>query len=181
MFFVSTRILFAVYFFGQVKAACTVNEDITTCRNENLLRILLNALQTKNQNNIKRPVFFASLTKDTTLTNITTILKFDDVRTNIGNGYDSTTGVFTAPKSGIYKFNCLIRAKGSNEVHFQLNKNDKLYTWGYVSKGHYNSQTISSVVKLIKMDRVYIKHRKTFSQTVSGDNSSTFSGNFLQE
>lgn len=127
------------------------------------------------------PVFFASLTKDTTLTYSTSILKFDDVRINVVNGYDSTTGVFTAPRNGIYQFNCLLRAKGSNDVHFQLNKNDELYTSGYVSKGHYNSQTISSVIKLMKMDRVYIKHRKGVNETVSGDNSSTFSGIHLHD
>ncbi|XP_063416215.1 complement C1q-like protein 3 [Mytilus trossulus] len=180
MLVVSTTLLFVICLLGQVEAECTVNEDITTCRNENLLRILLNALQSKKQNDSPKPVFFASLTKDTTLTYSTTILKFDDVRINIVNGYDSTTGVFTAPRNGIYQFNCLLRAKGSNEVHFQLNKNDALYTWGYVSKGHYNSQTISSVIKLMKMDRVYIKHRNSVNETVSGDNSSTFSGILLQ-
>lgn len=32
------------------------------------------------------------------------ILKFDDVVTNIGGGYSSQTGIFTAPVTGVYAF-----------------------------------------------------------------------------
>ncbi|CAG2256652.1 C1QL [Mytilus edulis] len=173
--------MFVVCVLGQIEAACTVNEDITTCRNVNLLRILLNALQSKQRDNTTRPVFFASLSQNTALIDMSSIVKFDDVRINIGNGYDSTTGWFTAPRSGIYEFNCLIRAIGSNDVHFQLNKNDAPYTLGYASKGYYDSQTISSTVKLMENDRVYIKHRISTTETVNGFHTSTFSGKFLQE
>lgn len=131
--------------------------------------------------NTTRPVFFASLSQNTALIDMSSIVKFDDVRINIGNGYDSTTGWFTAPRSGIYEFNCLIRAIGSNDVHFQLNKNDAPYTLGYASKGYYDSQTISSTVKLMENDRVYIKHRISTTETVNGFHTSTFSGKFLQE
>lgn len=112
---------------------------------------------------------------------MSSIVKFDDVRINIGNGYDSTTGWFTAPRSGIYEFNCLIRATGNNQVHFQLNTNDAPYTLGYASKGYYDSQTISSTVKLMENDRVCIKHRISTTETVNGSHTSTFSGKFLQE
>lgn len=34
------------------------------------------------------------------------VVKFDNIRYNTGSGYNITTGVFTAPLTGIYQFNC---------------------------------------------------------------------------
>lgn len=45
---------------------------------------------------------------------VNTILKFEDVLLNKGNGYDPKTGVFTAPANGIYFFEwTFITTKGS--------------------------------------------------------------------
>jgi hypothetical protein len=45
-----------------------------------------------------QPAFFASLAKHPyTLTGINDVVKFDDVRINRGQGYNPSTGVFTAP------------------------------------------------------------------------------------
>lgn len=125
------------------------------------------------------PVFFASLSKDTSLTGINAILKFDDVRTNRRHGYNPSTGIFTAPQKGIYQFNCLIRSLGKSQVHFQLTKNSKLFTTGYASNGNYDSQTISSILELKEGDRVYIQHRYGSAENIQGSHSSTFSGYLL--
>lgn len=37
-------------------------------------------------------------------------LIFDTVETNIGNGYSKTTGIFTAPASGLYAFTWTVHA-----------------------------------------------------------------------
>ena len=129
-----------------------------------------------------KPAFFASLVKSPyTLTGIDGVVKFEDVRVNRGQGYNTSTGVFTAPRKGLYHISCLILGR-TNVVHYQLNKNDAPYTYGYSTKGVHTSSTISSLVEMKKGDRVFIKHRHTSkSEQFIGSHHSTFSGYFLQE
>jgi hypothetical protein len=66
-------------------------------------------------------------------------------------------------------------------VHYQLNKNDAVYTNGYSRKGAHTSSTIISLVEMKKGDRLFIKHRISGSEQITGSHHSTFSGYFLQE
>lgn len=129
----------------------------------------------------ERPVFFASLRQHTTLRGINDVLKFDDVKLNVGGGYDRNTGVFTAPRNGVYVISCLILANKSSSVHFQLSKNNSLYTGGYANSSSYGSNTLYSFLKLKRGDRVYIKHRNKATEHVYGNHFSTFSGYLLSE
>ena len=109
------------------------------------------------------------------------MVKFDDVKVNRGHGYNPSTGVFTAPRKGLYHISCLILGTNGNVVHYQLNKNDARYTAGYSTKGVHESSTISSLVEMKKGDRVFIKHDASASEQINGAHYSTFSGYFLQE
>ena len=129
-----------------------------------------------------QPAFFASLVKHPyTLTGINDVVKFEDVRVNRGEGYNPSTGVFTAPRKGLYHVSCLILGNNGHDVTYQLNKNDALFTAGYSTKGAYTSSTLSVIVEMKKGDRVFIKHRTSGSQQITGNHHSTFSGYFLQE
>jgi hypothetical protein len=68
-----------------------------------------------------------------------------------------------------------------HDVAYQLNKNDALYTTGYSTKGVHTASTLSVIVEMKKGDRVFIKHRTSSSQQITGNHHSTFSGYFLQE
>jgi hypothetical protein len=116
-----------------------------------------------------------------TITGINSEVKFEDVKVNRGQGYDPSTGVFTAPRKGLYHVACLILGGNGHVVHYQLNKNDAAYTNGYATKGIHTASTISSLVEMMKGDRVFIKHRDSGSQQILGRHFSTFSGYFLQE
>nr|XP_034334295.1 collagen alpha-1(X) chain-like [Crassostrea gigas] len=41
---------------------------------------------------------------------------FDAVETNLGNGYDRRTGIFTAPSSGVFAFSWTIHAAGTHHA-----------------------------------------------------------------
>ena len=130
-----------------------------------------------------QPAFFAFLKQDPfTLRGINDVVKFEDVTVNRGHGYNPSTGVFTAPRKGLYHISCSIMAKGTRDVHYQLNQNDAAHTYGYSNKGGHMSSTINAIVEMKKGDRVFIKHRyTTSSQKISGIHQSTFSGFFMQE
>jgi hypothetical protein len=116
-----------------------------------------------------------------TLTGVNAVVKFEDVRVNRGQGYDPSTGVFTAPRKGLYYVSCRILGMTGRAVHYQLNKNNAFYTKGYLTKGVYTSSTISSLVEMKKGDRVFIKHTISASEQIHGAHHTTFSGYFLQE
>lgn len=51
-----------------------------------------------------KPAFFATLSHTQNL-GFNNILKFNNVKTNIANGYNSAIGMFTARAAGAYEFN----------------------------------------------------------------------------
>ena len=116
-----------------------------------------------------------------TLTGINAVVKFEDVKVNRGQGYNPSTGVFTAPRKGLYHISCVILGGDGHAVHYQLNKNDALYTKGYSSKGAYTSSTLNVIVEMKKGDRAFIKDNDSGSEQFSGSNYSSFSGYFMQE
>jgi hypothetical protein len=100
-----------------------------------------------------QPAFFVSLKQGNyTLTGINAVVKFEDVKVNRGQGYNPSTGVFTAPRKGLYHISCVILGGYGHAVHYQLNKNDALYTRGYSTKGAYTSSTLNVIVEMKKGD-----------------------------
>ncbi|XP_063425948.1 complement C1q tumor necrosis factor-related protein 3-like [Mytilus trossulus] len=140
------------------EARCEAAKGKTTCITEDLLEMLMNIKDQRSQVSTMRPVFFAFLKSSTTYSG-SMVYKFDDVRTNIGNGYNPDAGVFTAPKKGIYQINCVISALPNIEVYYQVMRNDAVFGHGTTSKGLYDSSTNVWIVELAKGDRVYIQHR----------------------
>ncbi|XP_051256976.1 complement C1q tumor necrosis factor-related protein 3-like [Dicentrarchus labrax] len=57
--------------------------------------------------------------------NTDTTLVFKAVKTNIGNAYSPSTGIFAAPVPGIYYFTFFYHAAGSQEVFLTLMKNNE--------------------------------------------------------
>ncbi|XP_052066785.1 complement C1q-like protein 3 [Mytilus californianus] len=159
-------ILFVVSASHQAKGnACSI-DDVIQEKIEDMLK--------------DRPAFFAFV-KASVLFTGNDILKFKDVRTNIGNHYNPTTGRFTAPKQGLYEISCLLYGVGPSRVTFQIHKNNALFAYGFTPGRQYNSNTISLLMELKTGDEVYVKHRfPQRRETVQGRQHSYFSGRLLQ-
>lgn len=120
----------------------------STCVTEDLIQMLIGMNKGNCQESKNRPVFFSFLKNTITLTG-SNVLKFDEVTTNLGKNYNPSTGEFIAPRKGIYQFSCIIVAAGGNTVHYQLNRNNEVFTNGYTSKtSHANSSSHNWIIEL---------------------------------
>ncbi|XP_017542757.1 complement C1q-like protein 2 [Pygocentrus nattereri] len=108
-------------------------------------------------------------------------LVFKHVKTNIGEGFNSTTGVFTAPVRGVYffAFNCFAGAsKPMSSALFKNNVN-VVSIWDQPSSGDSEDNGFNAATLLLDPgDRVYIKLWKN-TQIALTDGYSTFSGFLL--
>uniref|UniRef100_A0A0B6ZJ78 C1q domain-containing protein n=1 Tax=Arion vulgaris TaxID=1028688 RepID=A0A0B6ZJ78_9EUPU len=106
--------------------------------------------------------FTAAITEDRTVNAGNTIV-FNTVLNNIGTGYDPITGVFTAPRGGVYTiaFNAVTQA--NSKVYVDLVHNDVYQVSAYGSSGWGSYATASTTLnlRLKKGDRVVIKARHT--------------------
>ncbi|XP_062614199.1 uncharacterized protein LOC134275936 [Saccostrea cucullata] len=89
-------------------------------------------------------------------------LIFDQVQLNEGNGYQSHSGVFIAPASGMYAFTWTMRlhaAHGAENHSAQLIVDNKMYSAIFQSIGHSGNENVSGtcVVLLNKGDDVFVR------------------------
>ncbi|KAL4240090.1 hypothetical protein ACF0H5_000884 [Mactra antiquata] len=108
---------------------------------------------------------------------------FDTVQSNIGNGYNSHHGVFTAPQEGTYVFHSSILAYNNREVwcRFVINgtPSTAIYARGTDNRHDQGAQMI--IVSLNQGDDVSVQNTAA-DDAIYGDASiyTTFSGFLLQ-
>lgn len=104
------------------------------------------------------------------------VLIFDVVRTNIGNAYHSSTGVFIVPETGVYVFIWSF-LNGNNDAHstqLMINTGE----WGIVhahsASNNWNQSTGVIVAHVNKGDDVFVKTSvASQGEIYSGINSRT--------
>ena len=106
---------------------------------------------------------------------------FNTIKTNNGNHYSTTTGLFTAPISGNYFFHSSIRKASSGVGYFGLGiyKNDvqQMKNRSYAAAGGFtNTVPISIVLTLSAGDTVYIYAEST---GVGGNSDSQWDTSFF--
>ena len=103
---------------------------------------------------------------------------------NVGNGYDVSTGIFTAPFDGVYLFTCFL-ASHTDEIKADLVVNglpkvgiSAIATSG--SSGHFGAAGNALPIALVTGDRVWIQHVSgSVIWSHSGAPYTTFSGHLI--
>ena len=87
---------------------------------------------------------------------------FDDVITNVGHTYSSSTGVFRAPVDGNYMFSMIgtvPASPGGHSLHLLMKRNGNTISYLFLDSNHdyYLKRTENAVVSLTKGDEVYVQ------------------------
>lgn len=75
---------------------------------------------------------------------------------NIGGGYDTTTGQFVAPYHGIYSISATIMSERGNDIHIGIMKNNELLMTLYSNSAYYPQSSATVNLPLSKDDKVYL-------------------------
>ncbi|XP_065928375.1 EMILIN-1-A isoform X3 [Magallana gigas] len=129
----------------------------------------------------KRVGFTATLSSASSTWNSATLV-FPVVITNVGNGYNPSTGVFTAPTAGEYVFFVNVQSYNNKDIYVDvvLNGVTKVRTMAYGSgsSDYYDAGPNLVVLTLQKGDRVWIKRYSGQGYYIDGP-ITTFSGFLL--
>ncbi|XP_059210108.1 complement C1q-like protein 2 [Centropristis striata] len=110
--------------------------------------------------------------------NIATTLMYKTVITNIGNAYNPSTGIFTAPVSGLYYFTIFYHAGGQSVAHLTLYKNNEVVV---ITSDHTSASDTADnggnalFVQLQSRDQVYVRMDAN-AHVWGNDQHTTFSG-----
>ncbi|VDI64755.1 Hypothetical predicted protein [Mytilus galloprovincialis] len=101
---------------------------------------------------------------------------FDGVWTYVGNGYESSTGVFTAPHPGLYHFTAVLMSSDKKDLSLYLTLNELRMTRSYLHGDGYKTGTFDVVFNLHKGDTVYIQSDRSQTIFSTSDKYVTFTG-----
>ena len=85
------------------------------------------------------------------------ILLYDQVVTNLGNGYNTASGSFTALQQGYYVFTIFSQGVTGHDSDLGILVNDNLVCTGDAVSDSYNQGTCSAIVELQVGDVVNVK------------------------
>ena len=94
-------------------------------------------------------------------------LVFDIAKTNIGNGYNKFSGMFTAPVSGLYALQCSITMKGPGAfASYAIIKHAEIVGTFFVdaeSEQEYRSSSVTVIVSLQVGDVIFVRTSSTYA------------------
>ena len=127
------------------------------------------------------PVYF-HVQRRSTYSSVGNTIPFDITRVNVGGGMNINSGIFTAPKSGIYFFSFTgMKDWPANYLDVDLyhNSNRIARAYGANVAGHFTA-TLSSTLSLKSGDQISL--RLSVGQLFdNGNHHTNFNGMLLQE
>ncbi|XP_061177073.1 uveal autoantigen with coiled-coil domains and ankyrin repeats-like [Saccostrea echinata] len=125
--------------------------------------------------------FYSYMSQKTPTISVQYSLRFDVVKTNVGNGYHSATGVFIVPETGIYVFTWTIRVLGDNYHSTQLMVNTDVLGVIHVNAGGGGNLggTGTVVAHVNAGDDIFVRTHASFNKGViysDGGGRSSFAG-----
>ena len=129
----------------------------------------------------KIPAFFATLTSGSVGPNYAhDAIKFNDVSLNIGNGYNPSTGKFTAPVDGVYQFSLSYLQRNGYKSYVALIKDGTMYSDVHANHKNHDQLSKTVLIQLKKGQTVWARLPKSSSYAVYGHSRyTTFGGYFI--
>lgn len=110
------------------------------------------------------------------------MIRFDNVITNLGNGYEPRIGHFTAPVKGIYMFSFTAMSEPGHKLHVRLVKNGNEIARGEGETNDFDSSTVVVIETLNVGDLVWVSHQLPYSdETIFGGGWSSFCGSLIKK
>ena len=130
-------------------------------------------------------VFSAFCKSDKGWTSGSYINGFDGVYVNNGNTYDLSSGIFTAPKPGVYEFSVSVDVYtgigGWHSIGIEKNNANELTFGSYARETNDNTGTLSFtwIMQLNQADTIRLKAREII-QCASESANCIFTGKFIR-
>ncbi|CAG2223530.1 C1QL [Mytilus edulis] len=105
-----------------------------------------------------------------------TKILFNQVWTNVGNGYNPSTGIFTAPNACLYHITAVVMSAHGDDLYLRLYHNGLAMSGSYNDGDGYKTGTFDIVLNLQKGDKVYIAAQRIDKIYSDGNTYVTFSG-----
>ena len=117
--------------------------------------------------------------RDSNYGTVNTVVPFNLIRTNVGNAM-STTGVFTAPRTGKYFFTYSGTSSGNNMIRVDLQLNGVIIERGIAMTTH-DTFTNQATLQLSKGDQIRLFLNSGSIYDTSGEHFTNFVGFLLEE
>ena len=128
----------------------------------------------------KIPAFFATLTSGSVGPNYAhDAIKFNDVSLNIGNGYNPSTGKFTAPVDGVYQISLSYLQRNGYASYVRLFKDGTMYSEVHANHKNHDQLSKTVLIQLKKGQTVWARLPKSSSYAVYGQGRYTAFGGYL--
>lgn len=124
-------------------------------------------------------IAFSAYTTHSQAITSNTNVKFEQVWTNIGNGYDPSTGIFTAPCQGVYHITAVMMSVSGQRLQLTVKHNNEYTAGSYLAGDGYKTGSFDVVLNLKKGDTVSIGSQSSYTVYSDSGKYTTFSGYFI--